>query len=954
VRKLHFKKKKLILSTAILTAFLTDGVMASEAKVATNEQPIAEVNKTENQKLAKKQALGKEATEVIEVTGLRGSLEHAQFIKRHANSVVDVISAEDIGQFSDASLTDALQRVPGVQIERDDAGTGGDRISIRGLGSQYVTTTINNRIMLSAGNQGIGNLRSANMNVLPPDVFNGVEVRKTATAVNPESGMAGQVDMQTLKPLDHRALKNTNTLARVGYVVTDNGLADDIGQVLKGVFAGKNEDETFGYFISAVKGKEYIGRDQVAAFLNNGKNYKIDDNGDGVYDEENDRFIEKVWTPVNIMMNPIRDIQERQALAAGFQYRPTDNFEVNVDVAHSLFENDSYRNRSVFVFGTPGVIPATAIDITEGENFNYLGSIDWTGVPTIANENHAPRLNTTGMRLKSETTTTVGGVNLIYYGDRLTTEFDIYYSGVDLDSSTRFSNAKTFLDQEKTSLNMNGKHPVWTGINDDILDPANYEHQDSVLSDTLLEGNHYGAALDFNYELGWGYIDSVDFGARYHTTDMDLIRTGDEFSGKALKIIPTDEEKLEMVAVQNTELTGQNFLDGDAGFTDWVGVDYEAGCAVISELCTLSGVEDLGLSKAGSFSMKEDVFALYVQANLDGELGDLPFSGNIGFRAVETTDTGNAYKIIETGFDLSAESIETKGSYWTYLPSLNLKFLPSDDTAVRFALNKTMSRGQLKEIAPVIKTSINENPSDPDYIPRATAGNPDLKPMMAISTDLTFEWYNSDKGAFIVSLFYKEVTDYIFSLITYDTVPGNGDQIFEVKKAVNYSDGKVKGFELGFYQPLTMLPGLWSGLGFSGSYTYVDSEIFASEIYEAPEGEDPTNAGFGFPGSSTNNVNLTAFYQKGGITTRLSYIYRDDYFKGIAGIGAASPTSRFTEGGYTLNFTANYSATKDLRFNFAVNNITENFRRDFLEEKYAFVDYIQRGRTIRLGASYTF
>ncbi|AGH44434.1 TonB-dependent receptor plug domain-containing protein [Paraglaciecola psychrophila] len=138
--------------------------------------------------------------EIINVSGIR--ILKAQDLKRGAELVVDAISADDLGKFSDAAISDAVQRIPGVQIERNDGGQEGDRVSIRGLGPTYVTTTVNGKTALSSGTEGLSNLRSFNLEVIPTNIISSIVVKKTPTASDPESGLAGTVELITRKPLD--------------------------------------------------------------------------------------------------------------------------------------------------------------------------------------------------------------------------------------------------------------------------------------------------------------------------------------------------------------------------------------------------------------------------------------------------------------------------------------------------------------------------------------------------------------------------------------------------------------------------------------------------------------------------------------------------------------------------------------------------------------------------------
>ena len=118
------------------------------------------------QALAQEQQAQDQDIETIQVRGIRSSLAQAQQLKRGSDSVVDAITVEDLGKFSDDSIADSLSRVPGVQIERNDDGRDGARVSIRGLGSQFSTTTVNGRTVYSSGAEGQRELRSFSYDTL--------------------------------------------------------------------------------------------------------------------------------------------------------------------------------------------------------------------------------------------------------------------------------------------------------------------------------------------------------------------------------------------------------------------------------------------------------------------------------------------------------------------------------------------------------------------------------------------------------------------------------------------------------------------------------------------------------------------------------------------------------------------------------------------------------------------
>jgi len=141
----------------------------------------------------------------IIVTGIRASLENAQNIKRNSDTVVDAITAQDIGALPDRSVTEALQRVPGVSINRfagtndpDHFSVEGSGVVIRGL--NFVRSEFNGRDAFSAGVGG----QALNFADVPSELLGSVEVYKNATADMIEGGLAGTVNLNTRKPFDNR------------------------------------------------------------------------------------------------------------------------------------------------------------------------------------------------------------------------------------------------------------------------------------------------------------------------------------------------------------------------------------------------------------------------------------------------------------------------------------------------------------------------------------------------------------------------------------------------------------------------------------------------------------------------------------------------------------------------------------------------------------------------------
>lgn len=323
------------------------------------------------------------ASDII-VTGVRESLRRAQDIKRDADSVVEVVTANDLGAFDDNNVADVLQRVPGLQIERDDASTDGDRVSIRGIGSNFVVTSFGGRTPISPGSGGERNLRSFNYNLLPTELIAGLVVSKTPTADRIEQGLAGSIDIQTLQPLSASYRKGENFFGSAEVRGIHNDFAGSVLPRASFIGGGRNKDRTLGFYLTGVYGKNENPVDQLQnrdGYTPGGTagraTFRVDTNNNGIYDNGDtfysngqacaaNGFAPVLTAPTGANLTPTPPIglndrvtcdatpfdifngivtyrrlnrtQTTRGLAGAIQWKPTDNLDIIVDYQHAAFE----------------------------------------------------------------------------------------------------------------------------------------------------------------------------------------------------------------------------------------------------------------------------------------------------------------------------------------------------------------------------------------------------------------------------------------------------------------------------------------------------------------------------------------------------------------------------------------------------------------------------------------
>ena len=219
--------------------------------------------------------------------------------------------------------------------------------------------------------------------------------------------------------------------------------------------------------------------------------------------------------------------------------------------------------------------------------------------------------------------------------------------------------------------------------------------------------------------------------------------------------------------------------------------------------------------------------------------------------------------------------------YDNWLPSLNLRFELNAEAQIRFSASRTMARPDFRYGRNFITIGADRSQG---FRFQASAGNPFLQPATADQADLSFEWYFDTVGSLTLTGFYKSIDNFFYDDVSIRQFTNNG-QTFDVaiRGPANYTEerGEVRGFELAYQQTYDFLPGPLAGLGFSGNYTFIESQgIPNAEIGGI---ETPGQVGNVQPGNlpleqlSRHNVNATVFYEMGPISARAAYNWRSRF-----------------------------------------------------------------------------
>ena len=459
----------------------------------------------ENQDKDKKDVSG---IEVIEVTsGIKYSIVKAQSIKLNADSIVDAITAEDIGKFTDSNLAESLQRMPGVQISRSENGEG-QYVSIRGLGPQFVRTTVNGRSMSggSGGDNGLGNQRAYGLDGVSPDMTAGVVVMKTQTASVEEGGIGGVVDIQTIRPLDFLNSEKEDDGLFFGANI-DAFYNAESGKTTPSVSltGALRITDTLGVFANIINSER-----STLTQISRDRGYKVHE-----IDGQN------IFGPSSGVQYSMNDGSlTRESYNLTLQWQPSDDLDIVADYMNSSWLTE--RRQNVLIADISGIEPTNAvIDSSNAIGVDgYLREADFMG-PTV------------GQISPNETVfdreESLYGLHINWNPDAgpLTVDFDVAYSDSGYDRNEKLLEGVAVNEAVGIHYDATGDAQLFSmyDASGNVLDVENmtFGSPGSVgynFIDYASEETAY--RLDIEYELDNDIISSVQFGGSYRDLDSSL------------------------------------------------------------------------------------------------------------------------------------------------------------------------------------------------------------------------------------------------------------------------------------------------------------------------------------------------------------------------------------------------------------------------------------------------
>jgi iron complex outermembrane recepter protein len=809
--------------------------------------PIAAAQSTASQE---------DLVEEVVVTGkFLKSLQTAAEIKRNSASVVEAISAEDIGQLPDVSISDSLKRLPGLAQDRDRGN--GSQISIRGMGGMLGFTTLNGREVAI-----LEETRNIRYDQFPSELINAAQVYKTPQAWIAEGGVSGTVNLDTIKPLDYDSTKVVvdlrATSSELGKDV-DDAANNGIGQRVSISYIDQFLDDTLGVAIG------YSGRSESIAT----QRAELWNYGDTWHNTQwNSELGANVIAPWGGSALVRGGEDERQGVMGAIQWQPNDNLEISYDGFWSSF--DIRENQRGFDFQISNNFD-NQWDLISTVPTAYTNSNLGAGaVDLISGTVNLSSLRNLNEEYVQDDELTSHGVNVKWSQDLWTVAADAGISETSRDK--RWATVRT--------ENSNPGRATFGATNDGrmtfkLLDASLTDTSTNKVANIQVQPQAEGGdelssfKLDFTRDFDNGFVQAVKFGAAI--SSRDKFEHGQIWSQSVTQnagaAIPTSAIIDAKSASYWSDLPDYLSVDRNAVINNYFGGLKNP---------TPGDADDL----ISSWDVSEDISAQYVQLDMGTEVFGLALTGNLGVRNVETETTSSGY---QQGEDVWVEvtpgnwqpqqvvnAISVDHDYSDVLPSTNWTLNLNDEQLIRFAAAKTMARAPVNMMSPSLNLNEDLWGSNPG---ESTSGNPKLDPFRADQADLSYEWYYAEGSQFAATLFYKDLESFIARAADAETVVSNGKE-YKVSRPINGSGGYIRGYELLWQQSFDFLPAPFNGLGIYTNYSHNESNV---------EQFVPLNSDYkaGLTGLSEDVANFTLWYYLNGFEARTSYSYRSEFQRDI-------------------------------------------------------------------------
>lgn len=830
--------------------------------------------------------------EEIIVSGYRRSLEEAIGMKRNTIGFSDSIVATDIADFPEQNLSEALQRIPGVSIERDKGL--GTRVNVRGLPTEFTFVSIN-KLATASGSGG----RDVEFDIFASELIQSVTVQKSPTAADEEGGIAGSVSIRTARPFDNPGLRLVGS-AEGAY----NSISEKVDPNFS--FLASNTFGDFGVLVSVAKQQRTnrtdsnsginfrpisrwtdragANRDQAIAVLQRDAGISFTDAM-----KNNIVFLDKVGDRV------YQNDQDRLGLSGSLQYKPSDTFSLAFDAFIGSYDT------------TEDEYDAAGYSASSNSTLDTIHEYDATtladnGIVVLRDVSYT---NTQHEFLSKEY---INETDYRQFGGEMNWETGNWkinalggYSGAT--KTLDFANLKhVAYAPSRTRYTENGGETIPSADPDtiDMYDaPEAYLFEAYETTRERIKDDKYAAQLDLSYSFNNSVLKRFNFGGRYTNKSNERQYGEEKIQG------PTrgSTAYVNVRTLADSPLTNVTDIVGGKAYQarnlSWAQVANSYARDFFRPDGFVTPYADANYAK-----VQEETIAGYAMADFEFDLS-FPVFVNLGGRYLRTTIHSEGFHQVQNSdgsSGLTPQPVSSKGRYEKFLPSFNAHAELTDSLFLRAAASQTLIRPALGDLAYKRTASIGNF--------RYTDGNPGLKPTYADQWEVGVEKYLGRGGILAASYFWKKIKGVVTSQLT-GVVPDvtvynangtvNGVFDFDVYQPVNAEGSyKVSGVELNAVIPFGMFADWADGFGVNANVTFLDSSL---------TGESDLDIATSPIGLADSTYNATIFYDKGPLSLRLSYNRKGAYVERIE--RNMYPVYRDAYGQF--DFAASYQLTRNFR-----------------------------------------
>ncbi len=869
-------------------------------------------------------------TTTVIVTGMRRSLQAGTEIKKNSPDVVDSIVPEDVGKLPDLTVGDALQRITGVQVTRNNNQVIG--VNIRGLPN--VETTLNgDEIFTTSG-------RVYDFQNMPSEVLSGLNVYKSSSADQIEGGIAGLVDIQMHRPFDFKGLQIAGSFSGSYATVVDKVNPDGNLLVSDRWMTPVGE---FGALVNVSYKREAY-------------DYPInwEDTPHNPEPTSQTGLAEPVFVPFmgSVTTEGWREYPE---LNASFQFRPNDNTEFYSDWIYTGYKA-RYGNVNFFsVTSDPHpltnvtLVPNGCVTLTGGYGCEVQTATvtdPYTASSNQAFDEHEDDLHGNfGMKFHE------GGLSLQSEFSFTTSYFKQTREIVDIS-----------LNNEVTTLNslVNG-HGTWSLSGPDPTVMSNYYLQNLNESWTRDSGGEIAWDTRGHYSFASGPITLVEGGFRF----ADRKATSEGVAGGDVgECVPgptpgsCNDGNVSALATFGPSFF-QMFRGGDGNPAQFLS---ESTNFLLDNAREIRAFYDAPLSgppadPAATFSDDETTAALWGQAKYAIDLGSLPVDGQVGLRVVQTNRT-----LTGTDQTTNADGSITYTPYSTpshatdWLPNVSARLHLTDDLQMHLSYADTVTRPDFGALNPALSIT----PPTVNRQGNGSEGNPNLAPTKSEAFDVTLEYYFHGNGYASIATFYHNVDGYIepetvtqpydSAYCTANGIPTTGGLAGQCNVIIGTSassgKGYIRGAEVAAQKFFDWLPGAWSGFGLQANYTWLDSRAPIPGQNGLPTIEGQlTNV-------SKSNASVIAMYEKYGWQIRLAGTYRSKYIESYYPGNDTYPPEDVVKPTTYVDLGVNYAWSSKITLSMSATNLLHAYYNSYSGTTLFPRDIRTADETLMLGIHY--